>query len=141
MTHKVSLTKPFFVSPYPFSQCYFGTDESKITQELVTNCHNVCKPRLCCFGSYKLKDSCRASVGEEECELFSLCEQMISKDGGEVKTVVELDLKEFYDDTTDTSYFEENKKAIHDAVSIGFVSKLQIFSFQTPIAYYFLLEF
>ena len=66
---------------------------------------------------------------------------MISKDGGEVKTVVELDLKEFYDDTTDTSYFEENKKAIHDAVSIGFVSKLQIFSFQTPIAYYFLLEF
>ena len=108
MTHDVSLTNLFLMPTCSFSQCYFGTDESKITQELVTNCHNVCKPRLCCFGSYKLKDSCRASVGEEECELFSLCEQMISKDGGEVKTVVELDLKEFYDETTDIANKEYN---------------------------------
>ena len=41
---------------------------------------------------------CRATVGEEECELFALCEQMITADGGVVKNFIELDLQEFNDD-------------------------------------------
>eukprot|EP00574_Skeletonema_japonicum_P013790 CAMPEP_0201713644 /NCGR_PEP_ID=MMETSP0593-20130828/410_1 /ASSEMBLY_ACC=CAM_ASM_000672 /TAXON_ID=267983 /ORGANISM="Skeletonema japonicum, Strain CCMP2506" /LENGTH=104 /DNA_ID=CAMNT_0048202819 /DNA_START=93 /DNA_END=403 /DNA_ORIENTATION=+ len=65
-----------------YDACYFGTDESKVTQELVTKCLNVCKPKLCCFDSYKLESSCKATVGADECELFGLCEQMITDDGG-----------------------------------------------------------
>jgi len=81
-----------------FDACYFGNDESRVTQELVTKCHNVCRSRLCCFDSFKLESSCRATVGEDECELYSLCEQLINENGGEVKTFIELDLKEFDDD-------------------------------------------
>eukprot|EP00975_Prorocentrum_lima_P060578 12707706-Prorocentrum_lima.AAC.1 len=62
-------------------------------------CNNVCRSRLCCFDSYILESSCRATVGEDECELFALCEQMITKDGGVVKDFIELDLKEFDDDS------------------------------------------
>ena len=72
-------------------QCYFGNDESRVTQELVTKCHNVCRSRLCCFDSFKLESSCRATVGEDECELYSLCEQLITADGDVVKTFIELD--------------------------------------------------
>ncbi len=79
-------------------QCYFGNDESRVTQQLVTKCLSVCKPRLCCFDSYKLESSCKASVGVDECEKFDLCEQMITDDGGVIKTFIELDLQEFEDD-------------------------------------------
>ena len=84
-------------------QCYFDADESKVTQDLVTKCNNVCQHRYCCFDSYRLEISCRATVGEEECKLFALCEQMITPDGGVVKNFIELDLQEFNDDDDGTS--------------------------------------
>ena len=101
-------------------QCYFDDDESRVTQELVTNCHNVCQSRYCCFDSYKLESSCRAAVGENECELFALCEQMITADGGVVKNFVELDLQEFKDDDFDNSSTSQEmiEKDVYDAVSI-----------------------
>ena len=39
--------------------------------------------------------SCRDTVGEEECKLYTLCEQMINVRGDEVKNFIELDMKEF----------------------------------------------
>ncbi len=100
-------------------QCYFGDDESRVTQQLVTKCLEVCQPRLCCFDSYKLESSCRATVGENECGLFGLCEQMITDDGGVIKTFIELDLQEFEDDDSvdDTSSLELIEKEVYDAVS------------------------
>ena len=83
-----------------YDACYFGTDESKVTQELVQKCHDVCASRFCCFDSYKIGPSCRASVGDEECELYAECEQLINKSGGVVKTFIELDELEFDTDTT-----------------------------------------
>lgn len=101
-------------------QCYFGDDESRVTQELVTQCHTVCQSRFCCFDSYKLQGSCRATVGEDECELYSLCEQLINANGGEVKTFIELDLKEFDSDKPDLSTPEQMiEKDVYDAVSLG----------------------
>jgi hypothetical protein len=78
-----------------YDACYFGSDETKVTEALVTKCYNVCKSRFCCFSGYKLEASCREAVGDEECELFALCEQMISESGGVVKDFIELDLKAF----------------------------------------------
>ena len=106
-------------------QCYFDTDESRVTQDLVTKCNNVCRSRYCCFDSYKLESSCRATVGEEECELFALCEQMITADGGVVKNFIELDLQEFNDDDDDddaskSSSQEMIEKDVYDAVSFTF---------------------
>jgi hypothetical protein len=101
-------------------QCYFDNDESRVTQELVTKCNNVCRSRLCCFDSYRLENSCRAAVGENECELFALCEQMITKDGGVVKDFIELDLKEFDNDSPGVSTPEQLiEKEVFDAVSLG----------------------
>ncbi len=88
-------------------QCYFGDDKSRVTQALVTKCHNVCQPRFCCFDSYILEKSCKATVGEEECELFALCEQMITADGGVVKTLIELVLQEFDDENIHPSSSHE----------------------------------
>ena len=74
---------------------------------------------MCCFDSYKLESSCRWKVGNDECELFSLCEQLITKDGGVVKTFLELDLKEFgNDDDDNTSPIVVNiEEQVFDAVS------------------------
>ncbi len=100
-------------------QCYFGSDETKVTQALVTKCRNVCQPRFCCFDSYILEKSCKATVGKEECELFALCEQMITYDGGVVKTLIELDLQEFDDENnTPSSSMELIEKEVYDAVSL-----------------------
>jgi len=78
-----------------FSACYFGSDESKVTEELVTQCHSICSSRYCCFESQSIVSSCRDTVGEEECEMYSLCEQMINDRGEEVKNFIELDELEF----------------------------------------------
>ena len=79
----------------------------------------MCQSRYCCFDSYKQESSCRAVVGENECELFALCEQMITADGGVVQNFVELDLQEFNDDDFDfTSTSQEMiEKDVYDAVS------------------------
>eukprot|EP00984_Skeletonema_dohrnii_P019573 scaffold9390_cov131-Skeletonema_dohrnii-CCMP3373.AAC.1 len=99
-----------------FDACYFDNDESRVTQELVTKCNNVCRSRYCCFDSYRLESSCRAAVGENECELFALCEQMITDDGGVVKDFIELDLKEFDDDGVGESNSDELiEKEVFDA--------------------------
>ncbi|KAL7496326.1 hypothetical protein ACHAWT_004860 [Skeletonema menzelii] len=92
-----SLSTPEIIEKEVYDACYFDTDESRVTQDLVTKCNSVCK------SSYRLESSCRASVGEDECELFALCEQMITADGGVVKTFIELDLQEFNDDDTSNS--------------------------------------
>ncbi len=85
----------------------------------MTKCLNVCQPRFCCFDSYILEKSCKATVGREECELFALCEQMITYDGGVVKTFLELDLQEFQNDSTDNSSSPEViEKEVYDAVSL-----------------------
>ena len=112
-----SFTKLSFF--FPFMQCYFGDDETRVTQELVTKCHNVCQSRFCCFSSYKLQGSCRATVGVEECELYSLCEQLINVNGGEVKNFIELDLQEFDNSDSDIPASEQMiEKDIYDAVSL-----------------------
>lgn len=84
---------------------------------MVKNCHDVCKPRFCCFESYKLEGSCRATVGDDECELFALCEQLITDEGGLVKTFIELDLKEFDNNGDDNASPEDIEKEVYDAVS------------------------
>ena len=76
-------------------QCYFGDNESRVTQGLVEQCHNICSSRYCCFESQSIVSSCRDTVGEEECKLYSLCEQMINDRGEEVKNFIELDKLEF----------------------------------------------
>ncbi|KAK1734714.1 hypothetical protein QTG54_014587 [Skeletonema marinoi] len=101
-----------------FDACYFDNDESRVTQELVTKCNKVCRSRLCCFDSYRLESSCRATVGEDECELFALCEQMITKDGGVVKTFIELDLKEFDDDASNGNSASGPGSTVHIQVEI-----------------------
>ena len=50
-----------------------------------------------------LASSCRESVGEEECGLYALCEQLITKNGDVVKDFIELDLKEFGTDTSNSN--------------------------------------
>ena len=93
----------------------------------MTKCLKVCQPRFCCFDNYKLGTSCRAAVGEAECELFDLCEQMITDDGGVIKTLIELDLQEFDDDdggisegnSAPSSSMELIEKEVYDAVSIN----------------------
>ena len=87
----------------------------------------MCQSRLCCFSSYKLESSCRASVGDEECELYSLCEQLINKKGGEVKDFIELDLQEFDNGTPAISTPQEIEKAVYDAVSLESLHYLCIF--------------
>jgi hypothetical protein len=88
----------------------------------------VCQSRLCCFSSYKLESSCRASVGDEECELYSLCEQLINKNGGEMKNFIELDLQEFDNGTPDMSTSDQMiEKDIYDAVSLESLHYLCIF--------------
>ena len=87
----------------------------------MNKCHDVCKPRFCCFDSFKLESSCRWKVGNDECELFSLCEQLITKDGGIVKTFLELDLQEFSNDDDDddtSSPIDVNiEEQVYEAVS------------------------
>mmetsp|Transcript_20834 Transcript_20834/g.41424 ORF Transcript_20834/g.41424 Transcript_20834/m.41424 type:complete len:773 (+) Transcript_20834:141-2459(+) len=84
-----------------FDACYFGNDESKVTPRLVSECHSICSSRYCCFESQTMFSNCRGTVGDDECELYSLCEQMINERGEEVKNFIELDEKEF--DTGDSS--------------------------------------
>lgn len=100
-----SLTNFFFIICFLFFlvQCYFGSDESKVTQHLVEQCHNMCSSRYCCFESQTIVSSCRDTVGDEECELYSLCEQMINDRGEEVKNFIELDQLEFGDDDSGSS--------------------------------------
>lgn len=89
------LTKSLFYLNAFLLQCYFGDDESRVTQGLVEQCHNICSSRYCCFESQTIVSSCRDTVGEEECKLYSLCEQMINDRGEEVKNFIELDKLEF----------------------------------------------
>ena len=58
-------------------------------------------------------------MGEAECEVFELCEQMITDDGVLIKTSIELDLQEFDDrDKNDKSpTFQLIEKEVYDAVS------------------------
>jgi hypothetical protein len=53
-------------------------------------------------------DSCRDTVGEEECRLYSLCEQMINDRGDEVQNFIELDMQEFGTDTDSSSSSSNN---------------------------------
>ena len=64
-----------------YDACYFGNDPTRVTEELVTNCHAVCAERLCCFSDYSLQSSCRSTLGDDECELYSLCEQLVTENG------------------------------------------------------------
>ncbi len=77
-----------------YDACYFGSDPTKVTEELVTNCHAVCAQRLCCFSDYKLQSSCRATLGDEECDLYNLCDQLVTE-AGVVSDAVEEEEKEF----------------------------------------------
>ena len=50
-----------------------------------------------------------------------MCEQMITDDGGVIKTFIELDLKEFEDDddnVDEKSTLELIEKEVYDAVSV-----------------------
>ena len=77
-----------------YDACYFGNDPTKVTKELVTKCHSVCAQRLCCFSDYTLQSSCRATIGDDECELYSLCDQLVTE-FGVVSNAIELDENEF----------------------------------------------
>ena len=78
-----------------YDACYFGDDPTRVTEDLVTKCHGVCAQRLCCFSDYKLQSSCRATVGDDECELYSLCDQLVTENGGATDDALELEEKEF----------------------------------------------
>jgi len=93
--HSVKSLEPADIEKIVYDNCYFGADPLKITQEMVTKCHGVCAQRLCCFSDYLLQSSCRATVGDNECELYSLCEQLVADDGMEVDDALELQEKEF----------------------------------------------
>ena len=82
--------EPDDIEKIVFDACHFGADPLKITEQMVQSCHNVCASRLCCFSDYLLQSSCRASVGNDECELYSLCEQLVTSDGMEVDDVIDL---------------------------------------------------
>eukprot|EP00985_Skeletonema_marinoi_P028396 scaffold24771_cov214-Skeletonema_marinoi.AAC.1 len=77
-----------------YDACYFGDDPTKVTEELVTKCHGVCAQRLCCFSDYILQSSCRDTVGDDECELYSLCEQLVTE-SGVASDALEVEEKEF----------------------------------------------
>jgi hypothetical protein len=77
-----------------YDACYFGEDPTKVTEELVTKCHGVCAQRLCCFSDYILQSSCRATIGDDECELYSLCEQLVTQ-SGVAHDALELEENEF----------------------------------------------
>jgi len=77
-----------------YDACYFGEDPTKVTEELVTKCHGVCAERLCCFSDYILQSSCRATYGDAECSLYSLCDQLVTP-SGVANDALELEEKEF----------------------------------------------
>ena len=91
----VKSLEPADIETIVFEACYFGADPLKITEEMVQKCHGVCAQRLCCFSDYLLQSSCRDTVGEDECELYSLCEQLVTDDGVEVNSAIDLQENEF----------------------------------------------
>ncbi len=112
----------------------------------MTKCLKVCQPRFCCFDSYILESSCKATVGETECEVFELCEQMITDDGVLIKTFIELDLQEFNDDdggisegnNTPSSSLELIEKEVYDAVSfkpfLAYLISTHVLTYLTSLA-------
>ena len=94
-TVPVKSLEPDDIETIVFENCNFGADPLKITEEMVKNCHGVCAQRLCCFSDYLLQSSCRATVGDDECELYSLCEQLVTDDGVEVNNAIALKENEY----------------------------------------------
>ena len=94
MSPTISLT-PEETEKRVYDACYFGDDPTRVTAELVTKCHGVCAPRFCCFSDYKLQSSCRATVGDDECQLYSLCDQLVTENGDATDDALELEEKEF----------------------------------------------
>jgi hypothetical protein len=88
---------PEQIEKHVYDACYFGNDESKVTQSLIATCHNICSPRYCCFDNQNFVPSCLDTMGQAECNLYALCEQMINDHGEEVKDFIELDKLEFGD--------------------------------------------
>ena len=88
---------PEQIEKHVYDACYFGNDESKVTQSLIARCHNICSPRYCCFDNQNFAPSCLDTMGQAECNLYALCEQMINDHGEEVKDFIELDKLEFGD--------------------------------------------
>lgn len=87
--------QPSDIEQIVFDACFFGNDPLKITEEMVQKCHGVCAQRLCCFSDYLLQSSCRDTVGDDECQLYSLCEQLVTDDGVEVGNAIDLQQNEF----------------------------------------------
>jgi len=110
----VKTLEPADIEKIVFDNCYFGADPLKITEEMVTKCHGVCAQRLCCFSDYLLQSSCRATVGDEECGLYSLCEQLVADDGMVIDDALELQEKEFDVAHLCTSKVNEDKN-LYDA--------------------------
>ena len=89
-----ALSTPEETEKRVYDACYFGDDPTKVTEGLVTKCHGVCAQRLCCFSDYILQSSCRDTVGDDECKLYSLCDQLVTE-SGVTNDALELEEKEF----------------------------------------------
>jgi hypothetical protein len=62
-------------------------DNALVTREWVSNCHMVCEARMCCLAHSSLGSSCIEDLGEDVCNDYSACQNLI---GGDLRDSVSI---------------------------------------------------